>query len=61
MDNILFIFNELINFIEDDFLLRNGIFIFLFVVKVLMCVMVVVVFLVGNIIVVFVVFMIKKM
>lgn len=61
MDNILFIFNGLINFIEDDFLLRNGIFIFLFVVKVLMCVMVVVVFLVGNIIVVFVVFMIKKM
>lgn len=61
MYNILFIFNGLINFIEDDFLLRNGIFIFLFVVKVLMCVMVVVVFLVGNIIVVFVVFMIKKM
>lgn len=61
MDNILFIFNGLINFIEDDFLLRNGIFIFLFVVKVLMCVLVVVVFLVGNIIVVFVVFMIKKM
>lgn len=61
MYNILFIFNGLINFIEDDFLLRNGIFIFLFVVKVLMCVLVVVVFLVGNIIVVFVVFMIKKM
>lgn len=61
MDNNPPISNGSMNSTEDDFLSRNGIFTFSSVVKLLMCVMVAVVSLVGNIIVVFVVFTTKKM
>lgn len=61
MDNTPPTCNGSMNSTENDFLSRNGIFTFSTIVKLLMCVMVAVVSLVGNIIVMFVVFTTKKM
>lgn len=61
MDNTPPTRNGSMNSTENDFLSRNGILTFSTIVKLLMCVMVAVVSLVGNIIVMFVVFTTKKM
>ena len=61
MDNTPITFNGSMNSTENDLLSRNGIFTFSSIIKLLMCATVAVVSLVGNIMVVFVVFTTKKM